>query len=177
MIASTRDMPLSRGMDMNWGPEGEDTSSSHISSASCHRQLECSTGMTEGVSDRMTTSPHLSQHHPSPSTCLLVEPPTSSNPPVRANQSVETNGEELPGSEDAAGAALSKATSHLLSLSHHRHYRPPLWVPATLSAGGERGTLQGLLCYQHAPALKWAGPESGLCLLEGISLVVCVSLR
>lgn len=105
---------------------GADTSSSYNSSVSCHRQLECSTGMTEGVSDHTTKSPHLSQHHLSPSTCLLVEPPARSNLPVRANRSVVTNGEELPGSEDAAGAVLSKATSHLLCLSLTP---PPLLVP------------------------------------------------
>lgn len=119
---------------MNRGPVGLDTSSSHNSSVSCHRQLECSTGMTEGVSDHTTTSPNLSQHHPSttPSTCLLVEPPSSSNPlSPRANRSVETNGKALPGSEDAAGAVLSKATSHLplpltpTPLSAPREPRPP----------------------------------------------------
>lgn len=51
MIASIWDMPLSTGMDVNQGPAGADTSSSLNSSVSCHRQLECSTGMTEGVSD------------------------------------------------------------------------------------------------------------------------------
>lgn len=105
-------MPLSTGMDMNQGPVGADTSSSHNSSVSCHRQLECSTGMTEGVSDH-ATSPQLSQHNAAPTNM----PTTSSNPRVRANQSVETNGGELLGGEDAAGAALSKATSHLLSPS------------------------------------------------------------
>ena len=114
-----------------------------------------------------------------------LNPPPALISPVPAKRSVETNGGELLGGEDAAGAALSKATSHLLSLSHQCHYCPPPQAPpfsppratATLVTGGVRGTLQGLLCYQHAPALKWAGPESGLCLLEGISLVVCVSLR
>lgn len=47
-----------------------------------------------------------------------LNPPPALIPPVRANRWVETNGEELLGGEDAAGAVLSKATSHLLSLSH-----------------------------------------------------------
>lgn len=44
-------------MDVNQGPAGADTSSSLNSSASCHRQLECSTGMTEGVSDSHNNIP------------------------------------------------------------------------------------------------------------------------
>lgn len=132
MIASTWDMPLSTGMDMDRGPAGAETSSLNNSSAGCHRQLECSTRMTEGVSNHKNIPPNLSQHHPFPSTCLLVDPhptPPGSNPSVWGNWSVETNGEKLPSREDAAGAALSKSHFTLLlslSLSHLHHYQPPV---------------------------------------------------
>lgn len=104
--------------------------------------------------------------------------PPGSNPSVWGNWSVKTNGEKLPSSEDAAGAALSK--SHftlLLSLSHIFTTISPLQALATLTTGGKSRALQGLVCYQRTPALKWAGTKSGLCLLEAISLVVCVSPR
>ena len=137
--------------------------------------------------------PITQQHPPSPPTLstpafpINMPPgwprplPSLYNPTV--NWSVETNGEELPASEDAAGAVLSKATSHLSSPAlSHPPPPPPAATPeprppSPRGGGGGGGALQGLLCYQRAPALKWAGPESGLCLLEGISLVVRVSPR
>ncbi|CAB1448530.1 unnamed protein product [Pleuronectes platessa] len=174
-MASVREMPLSAALDMNRGPVGADVSSSHNSSVSCHIQLECSTGMTEGVSDHTTTPPPLASNslnttlpHQHASWLTLAPPPSLYNPTV--NWSVKTNGEELPASEDAAGAMLSKATSHLSSPAlSHTTATPPTHppspsshprAPATLSAGGERergwwwGALQGLLCYQRAPALN-----------------------
>lgn len=56
-----------------------------------------------------------------------LNPPEALTPSVQANRSVETNGEDFPTSEDAAGAVLSKANSHLLSLSlSHTTVGPPL---------------------------------------------------
>lgn len=187
MIASVWDMPLSTGMDMNWRPVRADTSSSHNSGVSCHRQLECSTGMTEGVSDHTTTSPQLILNPPFPGPLSTLPFPINMpsgwiNPPPALIPRSELTGQ----SRQMARSCLVVKTQQVLccqkplhtsSLSHTTATITPPRALATISVGGERGTLQGLLCYQHAPALKWAGPESGLCLLEGISLVVCVSLR
>lgn len=111
-------MPLSTGMDMDRGPAGAETSSLNNSSAGCHRQLECSTGMTEGVSNHKNIPPNLSQHHPFPSTCLLVDP----HPQALIPQS-EVTGQ----SRQMARSCLvvktqqvlhcQKATSHFFSLS------------------------------------------------------------
>lgn len=110
---------------MDRGPAGAETSSLNNSSAGCHRQLECSTGMTEGVSNHKNIPPNLSQHHPFPSTCLLVDP----HPQALIPQS-EVTGQ----SRQMARSCLvvktqqvlrcQKATSHFFSLSHLHHYQP-----------------------------------------------------
>lgn len=151
-------MPLSTGEDTNCQPA--DTSSSHNSSVSYHRQLECSTGMTEGAPDPTTTTPQLSLSTPLPHQhASWLNSPAGSNPPKSspANRSLKTNGEELFGSEDAAGAVLSKATSHLLSLplslSHTNitlspPFQPPLrtpWPPSPQEGSRGGGSLGSAL--------------------------------
>lgn len=139
---------------MNRGPEGADTSSSHNSSVSCHRQLECSTGMTEGVSSHTTTPPtSLNTTLPHQHASWLNPPPRALIPPSEVTSQ----------SRQMARSCLVVKTQQVLhcqrplhtsSLSHTTATIDPPASPVTLSAGGERGTLQGLLCYQHAPALK-----------------------
>lgn len=171
-------MSLSTDLYMNQGPAGADTSSSNNRSANCLRQLECSTGMKEGVSDHKTSPTPAPSTPPYPINILLGSPP---HPQVLILKN------ELTGqSRQMARSCLVVKTQQVLycqkplhtsSPSHITAAIGPLQAPATLSVGGNRGTLQGLLGYQYMPALKCAGPKSGLCLLEGISLVVCVGLR
>ncbi|KAI4810335.1 hypothetical protein KUCAC02_019174, partial [Chaenocephalus aceratus] len=61
------------------------------------------------------------------------------SPLLCANQSVETNGEALPGSEAAAGAVLSKDTSHLSFSLIPLLLSDPQRALATVSMEGMRG--------------------------------------
>lgn len=149
LIVSTWDMPLRTRMDIHQGPVGADKSSSTKSRGSCHRQLECSTGMTWGVSDPNLPPPILT---PS-SACVLI------NPPDCVNRSVETNGKEPQSREDAAGAAMSKATSHILCLSYHPHPSSPGYP---LCGRGQQGSQSfawlsayGWLWSELGPNLDW----------------------
>lgn len=142
---------------MDRGPAGAETSSLNNSSAGCHRQLECSTGMTEGVSNHKNIPPNLSQHHPFPSTCLLVDPhPQALIPQSEVTGQLRQMARSCLVVKTQQVLRCQKATSHFfsLSLSHIFTTISPLQALATLTTGGKSRALQGLVCYQRTPALK-----------------------
>lgn len=119
--------------------------------------------------------PLTQQHAPSPATSSLTHspPPALISRPWLSGQSRQM-ARELPAGEDAAGAALSKATSHLIWPPYPAltsHLSPSLSQRGVVvgGGGGRWPTLLDLLRYQLAAALKCQ--QSAPCLLEGISLV------
>lgn len=181
MIASTWDMLLSTGMNMNQGPAGADASSSLNSSLSCHRQLECSTGMTEGVSDHTATSPHLCQQPPFP----ISMPPAWTPPPALISRP-ELSG----GSRQMARSCLVVKTQQVLycqrplhtsclslSPTRRRHYRTPPTPrePRPLSTGERRGGLSRLCFVISLPQLWSELSQNQDCVYLKASPLLCAS--
>lgn len=132
-------MPLSTEMDVNQGPVGADTSSSLNSSISCHRQLECSTGMTEGVSDSHNNIPP-----PLSTTTLPHQHASWLNPPPALISRSELTGQM----RQMARSCLVVKTQQVLCCQRPLHTSSisltpppipaPLRAPATLHGRGER---------------------------------------
>lgn len=101
-------------------------------------------------------------------------PPGALIPSVQANQSVETNGEDFLTSEEAAGAVLSKANSHLLSLSLTPLSAPP-YEPWPSSPQEGKGWLSRL-CSVISMFQLWSKLGQNLaCVYLKTSPLLCVS--
>lgn len=178
MIALARDTPPSTGMDMYLKScRGRDVI---IQEKQCW--LPQTAGMFQWDDRRCVQSQKHPPHHPFP-TCLLVDP----HPQGLIPQS-EVTGQ----SRQMARSCLVVKTQQVLRCQKPLHTSSSLTLSLSLTSPplsapckprppspqeGRVGLSRVLLCYQPTPALKWAGTKSGLCLLEAISLVVCVSPR
>lgn len=146
-------------MSLDPGSEGADASSSlRSSSARRHRQLECSTGTTEGVSDH-TAMPPRTHPAPSQSTCYPAEhlPPSCSELTGQLRQMARICSAAKTQQVLRCQRPLRTST---LSLSRTPAPTPAAPHPPSSARAGlprlERkgGSPPGLLCYQHVPALK-----------------------